>query len=137
MLKRIVAYFEEPGPQNTEGVIEAVVRRVEESGVDTVVVASTSGRTGVKFVEALRGKAKVVAVSHERMDPQLKRRIVELGGIALDGTHLPLHERGMDYVRNAFYTLGQGFSARATRLPRLGRGVMVSRLNSAGCGYER
>lgn len=108
-INRVVAYFEEPGPQNTEGVIEAVVRRVEEGGIDTFIVASTSGRTGVKFAEALRGKAKVVAVSHERMDPQLKKRIVELGGVAVDGTHLPLHERGMDDVRNAFYTLGQGF----------------------------
>ena len=108
-IDRIVVYFEEPGPQNTEGVIEAVVRKVEEGGIDTVVVASTSGRTGVKFAEALRGKAKVVAVSHERMDPQLKRKIIDLGGVAIDGTHLPLHERGMDDVRNAFYTLGQGF----------------------------
>ncbi len=108
-INRFVAYFEEPGPQNTEGVIEAVSRRVEEGDIDTVVVASTSGRTGVKFAEALKGKAKVVAVSHERMDPQLKRKITELGGVAIDGTHLPLHEKGMDDVRNAFYTLGQGF----------------------------
>jgi len=108
-VKRLVTYFEEPGPQNTESAIEAVARRIEEGGVDTVVVASTSGRTGVKFAEALKGKAKVVAVSHERMDPQLKRKITELGGVAIDGTHLPLHEKGMDDVRNAFYTLGQGF----------------------------
>lgn len=108
-VKRLVVYFEEPGPQNTGDVIEAVARRVEEGGIDTVVVASTSGRTGVKFAEALKGKAKVVAVSHEMMEPQLKRRIVELGGVAVDGTHLPLHEKGMDDVRNAFYTLGQGF----------------------------
>jgi len=108
-VRRSVIYFEEPGPQNTEGVIEAVARRIEEGGIDTVIVASTSGRTGVKFAEVLRGKANVVAVSHERMDSQLKKRIIELGGVAIDGTHLPLHEKGMDYVRNAFYTLGQGF----------------------------
>lgn len=107
--EKVTFYFTEPGPENTEDVVKAVARRVEEGGVDTVVVASTSGRTGVKFAEALRGKARVVAVSHEKMDPGLKRRIGELGGVAVDETHLPLHGRGMDDVREAFYALGQGF----------------------------
>ncbi|MEM2756073.1 MAG: hypothetical protein QXM89_01790, partial [Candidatus Bathyarchaeia archaeon] len=31
------------------------------------------------------------------------------GGKPLDKTHLPLHARGMDSIRNSFYTLGQGF----------------------------
>jgi len=108
-VEKNIVYFEEPGPENTEDVVKAVVRRVEEGGIRTVVVASTSGRTGVMFAEALRGRAEVVAVSHERMEPELKAKIIENGGRALDGTHLPLHMRGMDEVRNAFYTLGQGF----------------------------
>jgi hypothetical protein len=106
---RFVKYFAEPGPENTEDVVKAVVERIKAGGVEKVVVASTSGRTGVRFAEALKGKAQVVAVSHEKMVSELKQKIVKLGGVAEDSTHLPLHGRGMDKVRDAFYTLGQGF----------------------------
>ena len=108
-VEKYVVYFTEPGPENTSDVIRAVARRVEEGDVGTVVVASTSGRTGLMFAEALKGKARVISVSHERMESEFKEKIVELGGVAADETHLPLHERGMDDVRNAFYSLGQGF----------------------------
>jgi len=108
-LERLTTYFSKPGPENTEEVISAVSKRLEEGDIKVAVVASTTGRTGVKFAEALKGKAKVVAISHEKMDQKLKEEITRLGGIAVDQTHLPLHQRGMDKVRNAFYSLGQGF----------------------------
>ncbi|MEM2875536.1 MAG: pyruvate kinase alpha/beta domain-containing protein [Candidatus Bathyarchaeia archaeon] len=101
-------YFVEPGPENTGDVLNAVVRRLKEGDIDTVVVASTSGSTGVRFAEALKGKAKVVAVSHEEMEPNFKEEIVRLGGIAVDKTHIPFDKRGMEKVKNTFYTLGQG-----------------------------
>ena len=107
--ERATTYFAEPGPGNTDDVIDAVSRRVEKDHVETVVVASTSGNTGAKFVEALKGKAEVIAVSHEKMSPKLKEKITKLGGVAVDGTHLPLHTKGMDDVRNTLYVLGQGF----------------------------
>lgn len=56
-------YFDEPGPQNTEDVIESVKKRVELTGIKYVIVASTSGETALKFAKALEGKAKVVSVS--------------------------------------------------------------------------
>ncbi|MCX8182960.1 MAG: hypothetical protein N3F08_00865 [Crenarchaeota archaeon] len=102
-------YFAEPGPLNTGKVVKAVAERIGKGNLAKVVVASTSGRTGVKFAKALKGKAQVIVVSHEKMDPKLKGKISSLGGIAEDGTHLPLHGKGMDKVRDAFYTLGQGF----------------------------
>ncbi len=108
-IDRPCRYFRKPGPENTEAVIEAVARRLEGERIRWVVVASTSGKTGVRFAEALKGKADVVAVSHERMRSKLKEEIGRLGGIALDETHLPLHKRGMDKIRNTLYTLGQGF----------------------------
>jgi hypothetical protein len=108
-MEKSVVYFAEPGPENTEEVIKAVAKRIEQGDVKTVVVASTSGRTGLKFAEALKDKAKVIAISHEKMEKELKEKIIKLGGIAADETHLPLHKRGMDDVRNSFYSLGQGF----------------------------
>lgn len=108
-IERVTTYFTEPGSENTDNVVDAVARRAEQGDVATVVVASTSGRTGARVAEALKGKAEVIAVSHERMQAEFKERIAKLGGVAVDETHLPLHERGMDDVRRAFYALGQGF----------------------------
>ncbi|MEM4141257.1 MAG: pyruvate kinase alpha/beta domain-containing protein [Nitrososphaeria archaeon] len=107
--EKTVFYFKEPGPENTDEVIKAVAKRLEEGDINTVVVASTSGRTGLKFAETLKGKAKVVAVSYERMEKEFKEKIVKAGGLAVDETNLPLHEKGVDDIRNAFFTLGQGF----------------------------
>lgn len=108
-IEKVAVYFVEPGPENTGDVVKAVVRRVEEGDINTVIVASTSGGTGVRFAEALKGKADVIAVSHEKMNPELKEEVVKLGSVAVDETHLPFHKRGMDDVRSTFYALGQGF----------------------------
>jgi len=108
-MDRVTTYFAEYGPENTDHVIEAVLKRIKEDGVKSVVVASTSGATGLKFAKVFQGRAKVVAVSYEAMKPEFKSQIEKLGAQALEKTHLPLHEKGMDAIRNSFYTLGQGF----------------------------
>ncbi len=108
-IEKIVAYFETHGIENTEDVIQAVGKRVKEGDIKTVIVASTSGATGLKFAKALKGIAEVIAISHENMDSENKREIVRLGAKALDKTHLPLETRKMEAVKNSYYTLGQGF----------------------------
>jgi len=102
-------YFERPGPANTEAVLEAVSRRLDEGDVRIVVVSSTSGKTGLKFIEVLREKARVIVVSYEKLRPGIKDKILELGGVVIEEADLPLHKRGMDKIRNALYMLGQGF----------------------------
>lgn len=108
-IKKSIIYFKNYGPENTDEVIKAVYERIKEKDVNTVIVASTSGETGLKFAKALKDIAKVVAVSYEKMNPKFKEEVIKLGGIAIDETRLPLHGKGMDDIRNAFYTLGQGF----------------------------
>jgi len=108
-VEKKVTYFRDYGLENTEDVIQAVVKRVKEGDIKTVVVASTSGATGVKFAKALEGVAEVIAVSHETMNTENKREIVRLGAKAYDDTHIPLDSKEMEAVRNSFYTLGQGF----------------------------
>ena len=56
-------YFETPGEENTDDVIEAVLKRLESTGIRIVVVASTSGKTALKFAKAVGGKAKIFCVS--------------------------------------------------------------------------
>ncbi|MCS7132581.1 MAG: hypothetical protein NZ918_02520 [Aigarchaeota archaeon] len=108
-VERPCRLFQKPGPKNTEAVLEAVAKRLEEGNIKWVIIASTSGETGARFADALRGKANVVVISHEKMKVKYKKEIEDLEGIAVDETHLPLHRRGMDKIRNAFYMLGQGF----------------------------
>lgn len=56
-------YFERPGPQNTTRTLETAKRRADQLGLDTVLVASTSGKTGAEAAELFQGY-NVVVVSH-------------------------------------------------------------------------
>ena len=39
-----IVYFDRPGPENTDAVVEAVAKRREELRIEHVVTASSSGR---------------------------------------------------------------------------------------------
>jgi hypothetical protein len=56
-------YFERPGGENTQRTFELAKRRAEELGIETILVASTRGETGVRACEAFRGH-DVVVVTH-------------------------------------------------------------------------
>jgi hypothetical protein len=91
MRKEQIIYLERPGPQNTEDVIDAVTAYIARSGLERVVVASTTGSTATKFAKALENKAKLIVVTHhtgfsqegaQRFDAE-KRRNLELQGITV------------------------------------------------------
>lgn len=56
-------YFSQPGPDNTERVLQIAKARAEQLGIRSIIVATTSGETGVRAVEAFRGY-NVVLVTH-------------------------------------------------------------------------
>lgn len=56
-------YFEKPGKENTPRTLELAKKRAEELGINTVLVASTRGDTGVRACEVFRGY-NVVVVTH-------------------------------------------------------------------------
>ena len=58
-----VEYFKEAGEGNTDRVLDLVSKRADDLGIDTVVVASTRGDTGVKATERLKGK-NIIIVTH-------------------------------------------------------------------------
>jgi len=64
MRKEQIIYLERPGPQNTEDVIDAVTAYIARSGLERVVVASTTGSTAVKFAAALEKKKQNWSLSH-------------------------------------------------------------------------
>jgi hypothetical protein len=88
-------YFPEPGSANTDKTLEIARRRAEELGIETTVVASTSGETGLKAVKEFANR-KVVVVTHvtgfstpgvQELTPQNRARILEKGGMVLTATH--------------------------------------------------
>jgi len=88
-------YFVETGSKNTEKTLEVAKKRAEELGIKTIVVASTSGETGVKAVKAFTNH-KVVVVTHtaglkapdvQELTPQNRAEISEKGGFILTATH--------------------------------------------------
>jgi len=56
-------YFKQKGKENTERTFELAHARAKALQIDMVLVASTSGETGVKAVELMKG-LNVVVVSH-------------------------------------------------------------------------
>jgi len=58
-----VSYFKKPGVENTEGVIDIVHRRLKGGDIRSVVVASSSGETGLKFARRMAGETNLVLVS--------------------------------------------------------------------------
>jgi len=88
-------YFPEPGSANTEKTLEIARKRAEQLGIKTIVVASTSGETGVKAVKVF-ANYKVVVVTHaagfpapdvQELTEQNRAKILEKGGTILTATH--------------------------------------------------
>lgn len=63
-MNRLVEYFENPGAQNTSRCLEIVSGLLNE-GFSHLVVATTTGETGLLFAKKFEGKAvNMVAVTH-------------------------------------------------------------------------
>jgi uncharacterized protein len=89
-----IVYFEEPGNKNTEEVFRIARHRAEELGIKTILVASITGETAVKAMDAFKG-FRVVVVTHNTgyMEPNSQQftddnaKIVRnMGGILLTTT---------------------------------------------------
>jgi len=103
VVKEIV-YFESAGRENTLETLRAAKKRAMELGIRDVVVASTSGETGVKACEIFNGFNLIIARHHtgfmepgvQEMKPELEKKILEAGARILTCTHaLAGVERGM------------------------------------------
>ena len=58
-------YFDKPGPANTADAAKFAIGRAKESKIQTIVVASTSGKTAEVFHEAMKGSGlDLVVVTH-------------------------------------------------------------------------
>jgi len=87
--------FERPGPQNSRRTLEAARSRANELDIPNIVVASTSGKTGLLAAQVFQGK-NVVVVTHstgfsrpdvQEFRPALRRKIEALGARVLTCQH--------------------------------------------------
>jgi len=109
MVMRRDVYFDEPGVVNTNSVVKAVLERVKETRIRSVVVASTSGKTALEFAKVLKGEAKVCSISYQTVDPKIRKELEHLGITIIEKAPCVLSTPKTKTIRNAFYTLGQGF----------------------------
>ncbi len=107
MLKGSIIYFDSPGNQNTDQVLDAVAERVRTGGIQHVVVASGSGETAVKAVAKLRdmGVRIVVVTEHCGMTEEgecempsdMEENLAKAGAKVVRATHvLSGIERGIN-----------------------------------------
>ena len=123
-------YFEKPGSENTEAVLRIARQRAEELGIKNVSVASTSGDTAVRAMDAFQG-LRVIVVTHVTgfRDPDAQefteenRQIVDSkGGIIVTAAHAFAGvSRAMS---NKYNTPGPGYIIADT-LRTFGQGMKV------------
>ena len=62
-VNRSIFYFNQPGVENTDDIVEIVYERLKEGDIKNVVVASSRGGTGLKFARKMAKETNLVIVS--------------------------------------------------------------------------
>ena len=98
MQRGSVVYFDIPGKQNTDKVLDAVSERVGKGDIKHVVVASGTGETGILAIRKLSGKdVRVVVVTEHcgsvtegecEMSPQMEEDLIRSGAKVVRATHV-------------------------------------------------
>lgn len=88
-------FFDRPGSDNTTPTLSLAKRRADELGVETILVATTRGETGVQAARLFQGY-DVVVVSHsagfggpntQELTPENRSAIEQAGGTVLTCQH--------------------------------------------------
>jgi hypothetical protein len=94
-VEKKIVYFNEPGPHNTDETLRLAKERADELGIKTIVVASSTGETGVKASEIFKGY-NLIVVSHvawfkgpnvEEFSSENREKILRNGGKIVTATH--------------------------------------------------
>lgn len=96
MIKHTTIYYPEGGVEHTETTLKASLEAAKKLDIKTILVASTSGETGVKAAELYKDKGiNLVVVGHQmgfpvpkvqQFKPDNWERIETLGGVVNLGT---------------------------------------------------
>lgn len=88
-------YFKDPGPENTRHTLEVAAKRADELDIQNVVVATTSGETGLMAAHLFQSKNLVVVThstgflkpDYQELLPELRKKIEEAGAKVLICQH--------------------------------------------------
>lgn len=128
--ERKTAYFEAVGRQNTDTVLKVVKEYVKKAGVKDVLVASTTGETGVQASRLFKGLNLVVVTHHtgfeelgvQELKEESRQQILANGAKILTATHaLSGVERA---IRKGFGTI-EPLEIMANTLRLFGEGTKV------------
>jgi len=96
MIKRETIYYEDGGSEHTKNTLKASLDAAKELGIKTILVASTSGETGVKAAEMYKDSGvQLIVVGHQmgfpvpkvqQFKPENWEKIEKLGGVINLGT---------------------------------------------------
>lgn len=94
-VERKTLYFTSPGKANTDALLKFVKDYAVDRGVNQIVVASTTGETGVKASEVFKGFDVVVVTHHagftepgaQQLTEENRLKILENGAKILTATH--------------------------------------------------
>ncbi|MGB9622902.1 MAG: hypothetical protein ACPL07_03550 [Candidatus Bathyarchaeia archaeon] len=95
-VKRTVVYFLKAGKENTDETLRLAIEAARERSIDTIIVSSTTGKTGLQAMEQLKGSnIKLVVVAHQSgyrepglqlMPEETRKRLEENGVTVVVGT---------------------------------------------------
>ena len=131
-MEKKVVYFERPGRDNTDTCLEIVKRSLSEDGYKHLVIASTTGDTGVLFSDALKDRGiNIVVVTHSagfkepnasEVPPDIREKMESNGAAVYTGSMLT-HS-----IETAFASKFNGLyptTVVAQALRRFGEGAKV------------
>lgn len=129
-VERKTTYFASPGEQNTETLLHIVKEYTDEAGVKDIVIASTTGKTGVQAAKMLKGCNLVIVTHHagfvkpgeEELKEEARKTLSAYGAKIITATHsLSGVERA---IRKSFATI-EPLEIIANTLRLFGEGTKV------------
>jgi uncharacterized protein len=96
-IERPIYYFEQAGYENTPDVLEIAYKRLKEGDIKSVVVASSSGETGLKFATRMAQETNLVVVSSHpgysipgiwNFNPEILKELESLGCKVVKQSHI-------------------------------------------------
>lgn len=100
-MKKSITYFEKPGNENTDELIEIVKERLLDSDIKYIAIASVSGTTALKLADALDeaeidDKISIVNVTHHagfkeknklEFTDSMRKKLEDKGIVTFAGSH--------------------------------------------------
>jgi hypothetical protein len=96
-MEKTIQYFQSPGEENTDKLLELVKTRMEELNITNIVVASASGKSGVKLAKIIGNpNINIVNVTHHagfkggdliEVEPEYRKELEEMGVAIYAGSH--------------------------------------------------